>query len=66
MRRWTTEPAMEDRAHTGDDMREFGPEHDICPHCGSCRCEDCKDCACHEATTADLTTAFAAVVRRAK
>ena len=45
---------------------QLGPEHDICEACGSCRCDDCRDCLCLEATAEDLTTAFAAVVRRAK
>jgi hypothetical protein len=54
---------MEDRNYTGDDTREFGPEHDICINCGACRCDDCRDCACREATSEELSAAFAALVR---
>lgn len=46
MRRWPV--ALEDPAHTADDTREFGPAHDICPRCGSCRCPDCLDCVCED------------------
>jgi hypothetical protein len=59
---------MDDRHYTGDDTRELGPKHDICEHCGSCRCPDCKDCACDEqpVTAAALAVAVSAVLRRNK
>lgn len=37
---------MEDRNYTGDDTREFGPEKDVCPHCGGDLVDDGHEPEC--------------------